>query len=322
MRVARPVLRQICVSDWAERGKLHAITAGDNVVSNSFEADSVGSYTHGEVDTHWSLVANKIESEFYGFRVAELTLTVAVDGAAVDMSQWLVENRVILRAELETAVDRCAGAVQYLTMKVAANDALSHLSQLADSLCVERRRLFCSRVVKNIEMEVLDHVILRTMEDARDLERDRWEVELRDVCRLAFRQTGYTRHFLDPVLSSRRSGLEYLDAMMERNLSNSAPRDIVVAIESDTKKIIGFSVRGRKGFSSAAVYTQLLSAVEPDFRGRGLYRSMSRSIESGLPADALLLSVTHRENLTMQRAAVALGRRHLADSDVIRLLPR
>ena len=75
---------------------------------------------------------------------------------------------------------------------------------------------------------------------------------------------------------------------------------------------------GRKPGLNCDVYTQLLSAVRTGYRDRNIYQGITRFLAGRLPPDAVLLNVTHADNLPMRASYQRSGRRHLADTVVMR----
>jgi len=143
--------------------------------------------------------------------------------------------------------------------------------------------------------------------------------QILDICREAFDQKGYSRHFTDPVLLKRLPGIAYILAAMELNFERVEPAHFLVAVDVDSDhQVCGFSAIGRRSGFKAGICTQILSAVRKAYRGRGIYRGLTNLLSQTLPHDATLLNVTHVGNAAIQRAYQGSGRVHLADTVVLR----
>ena len=138
------------------------------------------------------------------------------------------------------------------------------------------------------------------------------------ICREAFEGKGHSRHFIDPVLRERLPGVAYMLAIMNLNFEHIAPDHFLVAIDSCSDYVCGFSVVGKKIGFKEDVYTQLLSAVRKTYRSQGIYRRLTHILSQVLPLNATLLNVTHINNYDIQRAYQGSGRVHLADTVVLR----
>jgi hypothetical protein len=157
-----------------------------------------------------------------------------------------------------------------------------------------------------------------TLETLPEGDRSLHHAQLLDICREAFGQQGFSRHFTDPFLLERRSGLDYILAVMQLNFERLRPVDFVVAIDDAVGRIVGFSVVGQKPGLTGASHTQLLSAVADEYRGREVYRSLTCALTLLLPRNATLLNVTQVGNGPMQRAYHLSGRVHVADTVLMR----
>jgi len=106
-------------------------------------------------------------------------------------------------------------------------------------------------------------------------------------------------------------------AMMELNLKNVPPSQILLALAGE--QVLGFTVLTRKGIGTGT-YSQLLSIVRQTARGKGIYQALSHHVKAVLAheGDVLLMNVTHAHNQAMLRAFARTGRRHLADTVVLR----
>jgi GNAT superfamily N-acetyltransferase len=142
--------------------------------------------------------------------------------------------------------------------------------------------------------------------------------QIKSLCEDAFRNTGFSRHFTDPVLLERLSGQEYISAVMELNFRHVPLEGFLLALDSWTQEVCGFTVVGRKPGLGRATYTQLLSAVRETHRGKGIYQALSQLLSQRLPRDATLLNVVQAANQAIQRAYQGSGREHLADTYVLR----
>jgi hypothetical protein len=142
--------------------------------------------------------------------------------------------------------------------------------------------------------------------------------QILDICREAFEGKGHSRHFTDPILLKRQPGIAYILDVMALNFEYVMPDHFLVAVDTGSDQVCGFSVVGKKTGLGEDVYTQLLSVVSQTYRGRGIYRGLTSLMPRILPQDATLLNVTHAGNRATHRAYQNSGRVHLVDTVVLR----
>jgi len=105
---------------------------------------------------------------------------------------------------------------------------------------------------------------------------------------------------------------------MALNFEQVTPSHFLVAVDIGSGQVCGFSAVGKKPGLKEDTYTQLLSAVQKAYRGRGIYRGLTHLLSQTLPQDATLLNIVHTDNRAIQRAYRDSGRAHLADTVVLR----
>ena len=93
---------------------------------------------------------------------------------------------------------------------------------------------------------------------------------------------------------------------------------ILLALDTDSGRLCGFSILSERTGLGRPHFSQLLSAVRNTYRGTGIYDGLTHQLAEILPHEAQLLNVTHAENHAMQRAYQNTGRLHYADTLVLR----
>jgi len=306
-------------SDWAEAGFPSPLQAGDG---KGPSGQLLRKRRLSGAVFKWLIRETEFETGFYGFPVKELVLEIrgigSEEGAKVSgSSEW---RKVILRETSRVMEDPSLKA-GYVFSKVLREEPLHDALIRCEFKEVEQRKLYGCRFRDlrqsgdwKSSFEELDFL---TLEKLNALDPGKAREQILGLCRSSFKN-GYTRHFADSVLREKKPGLDYILALMELNFRNLSPGNILVAFDRERDAICGFSILGRKPGSEEASYSQLLSAVSPEYRGRGVYRRLSSLARDRFPPDALLLNVTHSDNLKIQRAYRDSGRRHIADTCVLR----
>jgi len=306
-------------SDWAEAGFSSPLQAGDG---KGPSGQLLRKLRLSGAVFKWLIQESEFETGFYGFPVKELVLEIrgigSEQGAKVSWSsEW---RKLILRGTCCVMEDSSLKA-GYVFSKVLREEPLHDALVRCEFKEVEQRKLYGCRFRDlrqsgdwKSSFEELDFLAL---EKLNALDPGEAREQVLGLCRSSFKN-GYTRHFADSALREKKPGLDYILALMELNFRIVPPENILVAFDRERKSICGFSIIGRKPRIEGASYSQLLSAVSPDYRGRGVYRKLSFLAGEIFPPDALLLNVTHSDNLKIQRAYRGSGRMHIADTCILR----
>jgi hypothetical protein len=311
-------------SDWPEIGLSAAFGEGELPPFQPPSGDDapwVREMRFAGLTVRWIASRNSFESQLYGFPIWEFRVEAGDDGAVVSQAALLA----LLQDHLCAEIDRLPSAVPwdpaYACSKVAAGEPLHRALARSGFREIEHRRLYRTPVRDLGERggaAGTPAFRFTTLEAVAPADRGTCREQVLDICREAFGPRGFSRHFTDPFLLARRSGLEYILAVMQLNFERLPPADFLVAVDEAADRIAGFSVVGRKHGVSGASHTQFLSAVANAYRGRGIYQGLTRLLRRTLPSDATLLNVTHVENRPMQRAYLQSGRLHLADTVLMR----
>lgn len=315
-------------SDWPEAGLTSAWEEGDwaRALSRPADADGWARETRvGDLVVRWSANRNTFESQLYRFGMWELRVEADGARAATPRSAALDALREHLASEIGGVLESLPGQVDYLYSKVVGAEPLQRALSGLGFREVEHRRLYrttVSELAPATRPDAAGGIRYGTLADAPGQVQARQREEILDLCREAFGQQGHSRHYTDPALLARLPGLAYTLAVMQLNFDRLAPSDFLVAVDSGRGRVCGFSVLEEKAGLPGKVYTQLLSAVGRDHRGRGIYQGLTELLRRRLPADAQLLNVTHAENRSMQNAYRQSGRVHLADTTIMRRVCR
>jgi len=263
------------------------------------------------------------ESELYGLPIWSFRLEIK------DRQRKFLDGSVSnanLRGIVEDEVRHLTGVAPwdnaYVACKVVEGEPLYHVLHRLGFEVVEHRRLYLCKLrdfATNPGPRYNDEVRLTALDDVEKERMATYQDQILDLCHEAFAE-GHSRHFRDPVLLKRCSGLRYILAVMALNFEHVLPEHFFVALDREREEVCGFSVVGHKPNLGDEVYTQLLSAVGEPWRGRGIYRGLSRRLTEVLPEEASLLNVTHVDNHAIQRAYRHSGREHLADTVVLRTI--
>ncbi len=305
-------------SDWAE--------AGFHSPLNSRAPGSEGnrSVHEREIDGaqfRWVVHENSFESEFYGIPVLELRMEVS-DPGLVFLDDGLDNPGLGEQVRTETALflEGHAWESSYLYSRIIKNEPLYNALLELGFKEVEQRSLYGCRFG---ELEIGrsgtppgNDVHFSTLADLSEDQSQSAQKQIISICREAFDQ-GFSRHFRDEFLSGIRPGVEYILLAMELNFRKLDPGHILIASSIDGQ-VCGFSAVGTKSGFDGDVYTQLLSAVSSPWRGRGIYRSLTSLLARIFPGNAELLNVTHTRNRSIRKAYAASGRKHIADTVILR----
>ena len=309
-------------SDWPEAGLTSAWEERNPPGPLPRPADDDGwtrETRFGDFAVRWSAGRNAFESGLYGFDMWDLRVEASNDRAS--RSAALDALRGHLAAEIGGVLESLPAQIDYLYSKVVGAEPLHQALSGLGFQEIEHRRLYrtpVSELIPATRPDAGGGITYGTLADAPEPARTRQREQILDLCREAFGQQGHSRHYTDPVLLERLPGLAYTLAVMQLNFDRLAPSDFLVAVDPRDGRVCGFSVLERKTGLPGTVYTQLLSAVGRDHRGRGIYQGLTGLLLRRLPSDAVLLNVTHAANRSMQNAYLQSGRVHLADTTILR----
>ncbi len=306
-------------SDWAEAGLISPLNSYTSCAS---ERNCVREKNASGAEFRWIVKENGFESGFYGFPVLELRLEVDdPDGVFLTSRMDNADLNRELYLETSDIMRNPSWGKAYLYSRLIRNEPFFGALDRLDFIEVELRRLYRCRFGDlqrtRDNGDIGSGVKFCTLSDFSPEKIPGLNEQILGLCREAF-HSGHTRHFNDPLLSGIRSGTEYILAVMELNFRKVDPGHFLVAVEEESRGICGFSVFGEKTGVEGGVYTQLLSAVSGPYRGKGIYRGLTELASRIFPPDAGLLNVTHVRNRKIQRAYQGSGRRHVADTVVLR----
>jgi ribosomal protein S18 acetylase RimI-like enzyme len=300
-------------SDWPEVGFPAPIGERPPATCSRSEADWAREIKSAAGVFCWAARQNAFESGLYEFPVWDLHLEF--DGSPVSLADLQPE----VDEQLPQALSNAPWGSAYVASKVVAGEPLYEGLLRAGFEAVEHRRLF-GCLIQDLHVSwqpAVDHIRLTSLA-AVDAERlTSYQEQILTLSREAF-AGGYSRHFSDPILLAKQSGVDYILALMRLNFEHIPLEHFLVAVDAPKDQVCGFSVIGKKPGLGEHVYTQLLSAVRKEYRGLGIYHGLTNLLLQTLPQDAGLLNVTHVENRAIQRAYADSGRVHLADAVVLR----
>ena len=312
-------------SDWPEVG-LKAPLSGERESISDKNAEETGGWIQkrqvsGAV-LQWIASENEFESRLYNFPIWEIRLVVD------DPDRCLLNKRLDSDLLLET-VNRETHRIlssppwgdAYVSAKLVKGELLYKLFERLGFREVENRRLFSCKI-KDLESDADSArfeggIQFTSLSEVAVEQVAVYQKQILDICREAFKN-GYTRHFSDSFLLERRPGLDYILAVMELNFKHVDPAHFLIAVDNNLSRVCGFSAIGQKSGLKGNIYTQLLSGVSKEYRGRGIYRGLTRLLSRTFPPDAGLLNVTHVANQKIQRAYKDSGRIHVADTVLLR----
>ena len=312
-------------SDWPEVG-LQSPLSGEKESIYGRNAEEKGAWVREKqvsgVVLRWIASENKFESKLYKFPVWGIHLVVD------DPGRCLINDRLDSKLLRET-VNRETRQIlstppwgdAYVSAKLVSGEPLYKTFVQLGFEEVENRRLYACKI-QDLKSEIdsarFDGGILFTsLSEVAPEQVIVYQKQILDICRDAFKN-GHTRHFADSFLSERRPGIEYILAVMELNFKHVDPAHFLIAVDNNLSRVCGFSAIGRKSGLKGNFYTQLLSGVSKEYRGRGIYRGLTGMLSRTFPPDAGLLNVTHVANQKIQRAYENSGRIHVADTVLLR----
>lgn len=312
-------------SDWPEVGLAKALS--EQRPEDFPVPRSDGRSWVQQVDVHGALfrwVASPSEFETSLYRFPVWLLHVEIEDAFGDvLGAWPDEPIVVehLSGQALRIVDDPPWGSAYVYAKVARSEPPYEALVRRGFMPVEQRRLFRCKVRDLVDQpnRQRQEGLWFTSLAAVDTERQAiYREQILSICEEVFAERGLSRHFADPILVARLPGIEYIMALMRQNFEHVQRDRFLVAVDSTTDDLCGFSAVGRKPGLGETTFTQLLSAVRKSYRGQGVYRGLTRLLAETLPRDASLLNVVQADNREIQRAYEGSGRLYLADTVVMR----
>jgi len=264
-------------------------------------------------------VLNEFETGFYKMPSWELRMEVLYpDGTPAPLSSGALQE--FITTSLHWITSRLSVQSAYISAKLVADEPLGVELLGRGFEVVECRCLYKCRVgdlIVSSPSHVGSEINYLSLAQLPTESHSHYQEQIIDICNESF-QTGSSRHYIDPHLTRQISGLEYILSVMRLNFKTVAPDCFLLAVDESAGAIAGFTVIGKKPSLVEKTYTQLLSAVRSSYRGSGIYRGLTRFLAYTFPADAFLLNVTHIQNKSIQRAYQDSGRKHLANTVVVR----
>ena len=301
-------------SDWPELG------LGGPLSDKNPGADPQVWQGAGNSKWRWVSKPDDFESQLYGIPIWNLHLEIMDSGGGwlangLD-NTWLCHS---LQKILQQYLRQVPWSHAYVAVKVVQEEPLYQVLTDAGFEQVEQRCLYKSNVSNlQISQDSLDHSIqYQSLAAIAADQRDSVREQILEICKEGFQQ-GYSRHFVDGFLLQRVPGLTYILNVMQLNFERVPLHLVLLALDTDSNRLCGFSILSERSGSGKPHYTQLLSATRKACRGKGVYAGLTRLLTETLPGDARLLNVTHAENHAMQRAYQNTGRLHYADTLVLR----
>ncbi len=308
-------------SDWPEAGLPKALNEQRLVAFTNRDRGWVEETQISGVTFRWVASQSEFESNLYGFPMWSFRLEI--DDADSDMLTARPDGarlREYVNEIVRKLLDVSPWDAACVYSKVVKDEPLHTALLQIGFEEVEYRRLYTCKIrditskPPSSSARIIQLASLATITPER---LSYYREHILEICREAF-VVGYSRHFTDPALSNQLSGIKYILAAMKLNFEHVLPHHFLVAVDTDSGQVCGFSAIGRKPGLAEDVYTQLLSAVRKTYRGQRIYRGLTHLLSKTLPGDATLLNVTHVDNRAIQRAYQDSGRVHLADTVVLR----
>ncbi len=313
-------------SDWPEKGFETPLNDDDNtnlngqlngkgcqIIEKKFSGSILRCVLH----------KNEFESEFYKFPIYELFFTVT-DSDEISIGDRL--NNGLLESSADEVIQRLVASQiclenVYISAKLVKHEPFYKVLVKHGFEEVEHRRLYICKI-KALKSEKLsyinDDIKYTSLASTPKKQFPEFQGQILNICEKAFGSKGLSRHFCDPFLLGRQSGKNYILSVMALNFTHVPLNQFLIATDSDLKQIYGFSVVGKKPGLKGDVYSQLLSAIRKEYRGKGIYRGLTVNLYQSFPKDATLLNVTHVANDKIQRAYNESGRQHLSDTVILR----
>lgn len=309
-------------SDWPETGLSNPLVPVSGVPFLKSSNTEWGCSTYDKpsgITFRLRAILNEFETEFYQIPFWDLRMEVFYSD---DIPGLL--NTITLQDFLKSSIHKLTSEFStqsaYIYAKTVDSEPLNIELLRMGFEAVEHRCLYKCRIgdlAVSTPSKVGSGVEYLSLAQLSRNMHPHYQEQILDVCKESFK-TGSSRHFVDPHLTKRIVGIEYILAIMRLNFEKVTPDGFLLAIDQNTGAVAGFSVVGKKPTLEEQTYTQLLSAVRSSYRGSGIYRGLTRLLAHTYPEDALLLNVTHIQNESIQRAYQDSGRTHLADTIIVR----
>jgi hypothetical protein len=301
-------------SDWPETGLPGAI--GDAGPAAPGQSDWVDQTRVGSLGLRWVASTDAFESGLYQLPVVSARVEMeASDAASLARAEGKVEDDFL--HWIRTLVAAIPWPECYLLAKVVPRGLLHDALAECGFAEVERRSLYRTRVGDVSAASPGSGFVFTTMAEVEPGARARYRGEMLEICAEAF-ASGHSRHFKDPFLLARAPGLAYIRAAMQLNFERVDAAFLLLATDPVGDRLCGFSVVGPKRGLPGETFTQLLTGVREEYRGRGVYQGLTGLLKRALPPDGVLLNATHADNAAMEAAYRRSGRIHLADTVVLR----
>lgn len=312
-------------SDWPEVGLPTALNKPRSSASFNTNLDDgrwVKETRTSNAISRWVAKQSQFESNLYGFPV--WSLYWEIDDADSNLLTVRLDAPPLLELVDEAVcqlTDVLPWGIAYVFAKLVKDEPLCAAMCQVGFEEVEHRCIYRCQVRDIVSRAVLlaqDGIQFTSLAATAPEQLRAYRQQILDICREAFEVKGHSRHFTDPILLKQRPGVAYILDVMALNFEHVMPDRFLVAVDTGSDQVCGFSVVGKKPGLGEDVYTQLLSAVRQTHRGRGIYRGLTSLMARIMPQDATLLNVTHTDNRAIQRAYQGSGRTHLADTVVLR----
>lgn len=302
-------------SDWPETGLPRAIN--DEGMAASGPPDWLAETRIGSRHLRWVATVDAFESSLYHLPVVSARVEMEAPDKATLVRAEGAERDAFL-SWVQGLVTAVPWPACYLLAKVVRDEWL-HDALIADGFDeVERRRMYWTRVSDLIApTSGASEIVFTTMADVDSGMHGRYRDDMMAICSDAF-EKGHSRHFRDPFLLARAPGLAYIRSVMQLNFDHVAPGFQLLAIDPAHDRLCGFSVVGPKRGLAAETFTQLLTGVRSEYRGRGVYQGFTGQLKQMLSLDAVLVNATHADNAAMEAAYRRSGRKPLSDTVVLR----
>jgi GNAT superfamily N-acetyltransferase len=302
------------LSDWPEHGLGGPLSEGNSSVASQAWQGT------GNSKWRWVSKQDDFESQLYGIPIWNLHLEI-LDSGEGWLARGLKSTRLSHRLQeiLQQFLERAPWSHAYVTAKVVQDEPLCQVLTDAGFEQVEHRCIYQSKV-SNLQISqdsLNDSAQYQSLAAIAANQRDRVRDEILEICKEDF-QRGYSRHFADSFLLQRAPGLTYILEVMKLNFERVPLHLILLAVDTDSGRLCGFSILSERPGLGKPHYTQLLSASRKAYRGKGVYAGLTRLLTEILPNETQLLNVTHAENHAMRRAYQKTGRLHYADTLVLR----
>jgi len=275
-------------SDWPEVGRQRAVNRQS---CPRPPADRTG-YKVLEQEVSGAIVRciavrDDFESALYDFPIWYLSMEIM--GPKVCLTNSRFENDSLQKA-VENLIRRLLAAPPwhsgYVAAKLVEGEPLFDLLVRHEFKIVEKRRIFSCRIGELLSPKDRcpgDEILFMALAEIPENQIMLYREQILTCSRRVFSDNGFTRHFNDPFLLAKRPGIDYILAAMALNFKRIAPDHFLLAVKKDFTRLCGFSVVGEKAGPGNRIFSQLLSAVNHEYRGRGIYGGFTRLIKNPYP---------------------------------------